>query len=299
MAIRSVLLVVIPAVVGAACTVEADGRTFDFSQLSGKQVSSEDDLYRVDFTFCEDASNPCDSRASSMCQIDKRMPYQVSLGRWFNFSSWKAAENELTGTLVGDYCSDIQKPRSTTVTFVCSGSSTVFKSVIEPSPCIYEAVIYVPTGVCSSQCCTPPTYALKTLAGVGSQAYVVVVQKDASTGDFYDGTGPVTDTLCSKYYNRCFVFNDTFCTSSAYVPPPSPECYGGTLLGEFPVVAQQGIKQSVWAQQANYVITVPLGGGCVAVGGNGRTPTMDVSLSPDPALWEVPQVCFKALKSRF
>jgi len=132
----------------------------------------------------------------------------------------------------------------------------------------------------------------------------VVVQRDGITGDWYDGDYQQRGQtlLCSTYYNRCFTFTSTTCTGAAYRPPPS-DCYGEpthTNAAQFPLIDSGSVVQTAWVSKSDgqYVVTMPLGPGlsCVPVSGSAIDTSSGFSITPDPDLWEVPQICLKTLQ---
>jgi len=296
---------VLALAVGAkrACVIETGSNTFDFTSLQARQLSISAESYQYLFTFCQPGPQACGPNQlnSSLCQ--SQSPWESSLGEWNGFSNWQGSVGKLTGTLLGEPCVDIGAPRQTNVTFQCGDGPASWLSMEEVSTCLYQAVVNVPQTVCSStsRCCAPPTY-VATRIEVGGPP--VVVQRDGITGDWYDGDyqGRGSTLLCSTYYNRCFTFTSSVCTGAAYRPPPS-DCYGDpthTSVAQLPLLDSGSVLQTAWVAKSdgNYVVTMPLGSGstCVAVSGSVIDTSVGFSLSPDPALWEVPQICLKTLQ---
>jgi len=279
--------------VHAACSVDVGGRVFDFSSVESKQVFYNDSEYDFAFTFCRPGPQPCSGDSSSLCQTSRISRWETSLGLW-ETAKWSFSDQGLIAVFNGTYCDT--HFRTTTIKFVCQNDTAAFLSWREPTTCVYEAVISVPFRVCGS-CCSPQTFAKKVLVTErGGLPFMAVVQQDQQLGDSYDGTGALVH-LCSKYYNRCFDYEAVQCFGSPYAPPPPPECVAAnSLVGSYPVVRGNPINQTVWATTAGYVTTVPLGSGCIIVGGTYRNPAMDVSSTPDEALWEIPEQCLRLLK---
>jgi len=279
------------AVVDSACVQEAGGFKFDFSSLEGKQLSYTEREYTYTFTFCTTA--PCSGLAASLCQSDPS--FTSSLGTWSNISGWTAPDSKtLKGTMTGEEC--FPDPRRTALTFQCVNGPAAITSIVEAQTCVYEANINVPMSVCqqAKTCCAPPTYAYRRLAVAGG---VVVVQRDSS-GQWYDSDfeGRGKKFLCSPSYNRCFEFTATQCTVSAYRSPPAV-CYndGWVQRGDFPLVDFDPLTQTVLASSIDqsYVVTIPLGDGCVAVSGSNIDTSFDFRPNPDASLWVVPDICLR------
>jgi len=289
------------AVAYGQCVIDVGGAKFDFNSLSSKQITAQVSEYSYEFTFCTASPQPCGTRnSSSLCQSNP--PFQYSLGLWEQFKDWRVSSGKLVGTLIGENCGG--KDRMTNVTFQCVDASPAIVSMVELDICDYEMVIQVPLSICSTvtSCCAPPTYTSRRMEIGGGKA---VVQRDSSIGDWFDGNyqGRGQSILCSTYYNRCFTFPPTFasCVGSAYRAAPV-QCFGTpdwSAVAQEPLTEANPILQTVWlsALDGNYVVTMPLGSssGCVPVSGSAIDTSVGFSLSPDSALWEVPQICLKQL----
>jgi len=295
------LLAMAAVVQGQSCVIEVQGVTFDFSSLSGKQISFQERNYTYDLTFCQNSPESCGSPpASSLCQTVP--PWQFSLGVWSEFQDWRVSSGELTGTLVGEFCESSN--RVTNVTFHCADGVPSFVSVLEVMTCQYQMVIQVPLEVCgaTSTCCAPKTYTSTRMEIGGARA---VVQRDGITGDWFDGNYQARGQrlLCSTYYNRCFTYPPSLasCVGSAYRPAPV-QCFGGTdwaFIAQQPLADSLPVMQSMWTSKldGNYVVTMPLSTSpdCVPVSGSAIDTSVAFSLNPDQSLWEVPQICLKDL----
>jgi len=190
----------------------------------------------------------------------------------------------------------------TNVTFQCVDGVPGIVSIVEETTCQYDMVIQVPLAVCSaaSSCCAPKTYTSTRMEIGGAKA---VVQRDDTTGDWFDGNYQARGQrlLCSTYYNRCFTYPPSLasCVGSAYRPAPV-QCFGSP---DWNFVAQESLAdslpvvQSVWVSKldGNYVVTMPLSTStdCVPVSGSAIDTSVAFSLTPDQSLWEVPQICLK------
>jgi len=285
---------------GQQCVIDVGGSKWDFTSLSAKQLTFMEGVYTYEFTFCKASPQPCGSSSSSLCQSNS--PYVYTLGLWSDFKNWTASSGRLTGTLIGEYCFD--KDRVTNVTFECGDGPPAIVSMLELDTCDYQMVVRVPREICSSvtTCCAPPTYTSMRMEIGGARA---VVQRDASTGDWFDGNyqGRGQRLLCSTYYNRCFTYPPTLasCVGSAYRTAPV-QCYGNpdwSSVAQEPLSETNPILQTVWlsALDGNYVVTMPLGSSstCVPVSGSAIDTSVGFSLTPDSSLWEVPQICLKQL----
>jgi len=288
--------VVLPQVY--ACIVTAGGRRYDFTNIDGRQITTSDPDYKYSFSFCRPNSDLCYGESSSLCQQALRGGFETSLGLWSNVS-WSSSPEGLTGLMKGELCLETGAPRETTLRFVCQNTTTAFVSIKENPVCTYEAVIAVPFGVCGA-CCSPASFAKRVMVKRGDSVAAAIVQQDSQIGDSYDGRGELV-RLCSKYYNRCFSFDATTCTGSAYSPPPPPECVSAAgWVGSYPLVRGTSVNQSVWGVGGGgYAITVPLADGCIIVGGTNRDASLDVSATPDEALWEIPEQCLREAKKKF
>jgi len=291
---------------GQQCVIEAGGSKFDFSSLSARQLSFQERGYIYTFTFCKASPQPCGSLpTTSLCQTLNTFEY--SLGLWSEFKDWNAGSGgqKLTGSLTGEVCEGT-KDRLTNVTFQCGDGAASIVSMTETALCEYEMVINVPRAVCTptASCCAPPTYT-STRVEIGGARQVV--QRDASTGDWFDGNYQARGQrlLCSTYYNRCFTYPPTLvsCVGSAYRAAPV-QCFGSpdwNFVTQSPLSDSTPITQSVWASalDGNYVVTMPLGASpsCVPVSGSAIDTSVGFSLTPDSSLWEVPQICLKQLDS--
>jgi len=285
----------------AACVIEAGGYTFDFTSVEAKQLTFQEREYTYQFTFCQASGHPCGTREqSSLCQSFSQFEY--SLGLWSAFTNLTASADgqRLNGTLTGEYC--IDRDRVTTISFSC-GDRLEFTSMLEKDVCVYEAVITVPRAVCQRtvSCCAPPTYSAKRVEVGGN---VASVQQDGITGDWYDSDYEArgSSLLCSTYYNRCFTFTPVACTGALYRPAPT-QCFGGagwSQIAQLPLGGGGAVTQTAWASNSggNYVVTMPLGSGCVAVSGSAIDTSLAFSLQTDSALWEVPQICLKETKQQ-
>lgn len=296
-------LVLAAVAYGQQCVIDVGGSKFDFTSLASKQLTFVEGTYTYEFTFCQPSPTPCGalpSTQSSLCQSNS--PYVYSLGLWEYFKDWRVSSAKLTGTLMGEYCH--YKYRVTNVTFQCGEGPPAILSMDEIGVCDYQMVVQVPGDVCSTvNCCAPPTYTSVRMEIGGSKA---VVQRDASTGDWFDGNyqGRGQRLLCSSYYNRCFTYPPTLasCVGSAYRTAPV-QCYGinsdWSFVAQEPLSEANPILQTVWlsALDGNYVVTMPLGSSssCVPVSGSAIDTSVGFSLTPDSSLWEVPQICLKQL----
>jgi len=281
------------------CVIEVGGTKYDFSSLSSKQLSFQERGYTYTFTFCKSSPQQCGTPpATSLCQSFSQ--YEYSLGLWSEFKDWTVAGGKLTGVLTGEVC-DGSMDRVTHVTFQCGDGPAAIVSMEEEKTCEYQMVIQVPLAVCSAACCAPPTYTSTRLEIGGSKT---VVQRDASTGDWFDGNyqGRGQRLLCSTYYNRCFTYPPTLasCVGSAYRTAPV-QCFGSpewTFITQLPLSDSTPIAQSAWSSNldGNYVVTMPLSSSdCVPVSGSAIDTSVGFSLIPDSSLWEVPQICLKQL----
>jgi len=285
----------------SACKISAGGATFDFGSLSGKQVTYVDSKYVYGLTFCVAAEEACFGTSSSLCQTEPALREGWSLGVWSGIQNWTSSSNTLSGVMIGQQCA--AGLRVTSITFQCIDGDAKFVGVEETSQCKYSAVVQVPQAVCSPTvtCCVPDTFTSKRLE-VGGK--IAVVQRNAGTGDWYDGDyqGRSRAFLCSSQYNRCFTFNSTNCAASAYIRPPS-ECYGGadwTYVDKTPLVGTGEPVLTQWiSDDGNYAFTMPFGSSltsCVAVSGSAVDTSLGFSLVPDSSLWEVPQICLRTLR---
>jgi len=295
------LLALATVAYGQQCVIDAGGVKFDFNSLSSKQLTFVEGVYTYEFTFCKPAPRPCGSLPStSLCQSNP--PFEFSLGLWSEFKDWRVSSGKLMGTLIGEDCHG--KDRVTNVTFQCGDGTPAILSMVEVDTCDYQMVVQVPRAICSAvaTCCAPSTYTSKRMEIGGSKA---VVQRDGSTGDWFDGNyqGRGQSLLCSTYYNRCFTYPPTLasCVGSAYRTAPV-QCFGSPDWGSVaqePLSEANPILQTVWlsALDGNYVVTMPLdsSSGCVPVSGSAIDASVGFSLTPDSSLWEVPQICLKQL----
>jgi len=283
----------------SACTGQTGGRVFDFSSVDSQFLGFNDSIYNMSFTFCRPGPDLCDGEQASICQMALNHAWEASLGLW-SAAKWSATDRGLVAVFTGKECHETGSPRLTTIRFECRNEDgkANFTNWNETSTCVYDGVIQVPRAVCGA-CCSPPTFAKKVLVSDGNFTRMAVVQQDEQTGDSYDNRGSKVH-LCSKYYNRCFDWDASSCTGSAYSPPPSPQCItANSLIGSYPIVSGSSVIQSVWAVSDGYEFTVPLGSGCMVVGGSNRSTALDLTTVPDEALWEIPEQCLKEAKKKF
>jgi len=288
-------LLVTMGVVATACTVQTGGQTYDFTRLSSQQLSLTAQQYDFVFTFCTEAG--CSGTPSSLCQTDPLISEAWSLGTWSE-AVWSRGENNtLNGYMVGDNCFEIN--RQTNVSFQCADGEAKLLSVLETEPCHYSATIQVPRTVCAPaiSCCAPATFSAKRLEVGGS---VVVVQRDAATGNWFDSDfeGRSQSLLCSAAYNRCFTYTAATCVVSGYRSAPQ-DCYGGpdwNYQGENVLVGGP-TKLTQWmSSDGNYVVTLPFSSStCVPVSGSAIDSSFGVSANVDPKWWDVPPMCVLAL----
>jgi len=290
-------------VVNGQCVINTGEYKFDFTSLSAKQISLTSGQYTYEFTFCQPSPQPCGSPPqSSLCQSYDR--YEYSLGLWSQFTGWVATAGgaSVTASLTGEFCEGTN--RQTNVTFKCVDGAPAILAMEETSTCKYDMLIQVPRAVCSSStsCCAPPTYTSTRVEIGGAKS---VVQRDASTGDWFDGNyqGRGQRLLCSTYYNRCFTYppSQATCVGSTYRPAPI-QCFNSpdwSFVEQQPLSQSVSILQTIWLSNldGNYVVTMPLGTGstCVAVSGSAIDTSLGFSLTPDVTLWEVPPICLKQL----
>jgi len=288
----------LPAVL-ALCTVNAGNLTWNFTSLEGKQLTYTDGLYRIELTFCREGPESCDGGFTTLCQRVPSRGFEYALGLW-DTTLWAAnSSRSLVGTMRGAPCDVTGLPRRTSVIFTCANGPAAIKSFAEPTICVYIIEVSLPSVVCPKQCCSPTTYSLKTIKQVLGTFVVGTIQKDGNTGDFFDGTSPLKK-LCSRLVNRCFTFLDnSSCIGSDYALPSS-ECVGAnsTFVAEYPLVNVNGsgVLETVWSAGAGmHLLSVPLGDGCLVVGGTGRNPSFDLSTSVDSSLWTIPRACLKEM----
>jgi len=272
---------------------------FDFTSLSGKQLTLATDYANYTFTFCEPDPELCANQPSSLCQ--RASGDANNVGLWSTASDWQAINSrQFTGDIYGDatWC---DAPRVKNMTFQCVDGPAKFVSMNETASCYYEAVFEVPNAVCAASppCCIPPVYTSTRLESDGTTS---VAQADATLGNWFDSDfeDKGQSVLCVKSYDRCFTFTDTMCTGSAYTPAPS-QCFGlssdWTFIKEGALLNTSTVKQIAWFSRASnsYVVTVPLGGNgfCAVVSGNKVDTSFELGLTPNSTLWNVPKSCIK------
>jgi len=288
-------VVLTTGVVASACKIESGGQTFDFTTLSMKQLSWSNDQYSYAFTFCDVAA--CFNQSSSLCQTNLAFPEGWSLGDWSTAEWSRAGPDRLMASMKGAPC--WQTNRQTNVTFECVDGEAKLLNVVETESCRYTASVQVPRAVCTPQisCCAPPTFSAMRMEVGGN---IIVVQRDAVTGNWFDGDfeGRSQMLLCSSARNRCFTYTPDACVVSAYRSPPT-DCYGQPdwdYYGESPLGGSP-TKLTQWmSSDGNYVVTLPFSSStCVPVSGSGIDSSFGVSLNVDPKWWDVPPMCVLAL----
>jgi len=194
--------------------------TFDLSALVGEVYAVDGEIYTYDVSVCANLKAECANGLASICQNDShRAPHEYIVQVWDDSAQWSLIQpgNVSAGVQVvmnnGGPCYPTNKPRWSSIQFVCSTNSNEMMMLSEapPAPCNATpgytfrlatphacAIAPPPCVWFESSPCVVKEFSVSTGGGPNYGAGIVFNAQSNLCGAVYFVTGDVPYDICGS-----------------------------------------------------------------------------------------------------